>query len=270
MNSEEPLSVVITGSTRGIGLGLSRAFLERGCRVVVSGKDEAVMDRALASLAEKFDPESFTGTLCDVSRYADLEKLRDHAVEQFGTVDIWINNAGRSQPWLLVHESRPEDLESIVRTNILGVIWGSQIAARTMIPKKQGMIVNTAGFGSDGSSMKRMALYGLSKRSVQYFTHALAGELKSTGVSAGIINPGMVATEFLKAPFEGRESEFEKSKWILNILSSTVERVTPWLADRILKTRLERRNDFRIAYSGPLKMMARFLTAPFVKRDIVG
>ncbi len=272
MKPEEsaPPSIVITGSTRGIGLGLARSFLRRRCRVVVSGRDEAVLDKALSLLAEEFDPESFRGVRCDTTRFADLELLRDRAIEEFGGIDIWINNAGRSQPWLLVHESKPEDLESIVRTNILGVIWGSQVAARAMVPLKRGMIANMAGFGSDGSHMNRMVLYGLSKRSVQYFTHAFASELKGTGVAAGIINPGMVATDFLRAPFEGREKEFDKSKWVMNIIASRVGDVTPWLADRILKTWRSGRNDFRILFSGPLKMLFRFLTAPFVKRDIVG
>src|SRR5437868_1872544 len=89
--------IVITGSTRGIGLGMAREFLQRGQQVVISGRTPDSTANAVTQLSASY-ADRVVGQPCDVGDYAQVEALWDAAVARFGRVDIWINNAGTSHP----------------------------------------------------------------------------------------------------------------------------------------------------------------------------
>ena len=89
-------TVVVTGSTRGIGLGLAENFLRRGCNVVVSGRNPETVEDIAAQLGAAFEAQRVAGRACDITDGAALQGLWDLARERFGRVDIWINNAGIS------------------------------------------------------------------------------------------------------------------------------------------------------------------------------
>ena len=87
-------TVVITGSTRGIGRGLAENFLARGCKVVVSGRQAEGVAAVVTELAGRHGEENVAGKACDISDGSQLQGLWDEAASRFGRVDIWINNAG--------------------------------------------------------------------------------------------------------------------------------------------------------------------------------
>ena len=89
------MHVVITGSTKGIGLGLAREFLRRGHDVVVSSRGSAAVEKAVAGLRADFPGRKVVGKVCDVADFAQVQSLWDAAVAGLGSVDIWVNNAGR-------------------------------------------------------------------------------------------------------------------------------------------------------------------------------
>ena len=91
-------SIVITGSTSGIGLGLADAFLARDCTVTISGHSQMNLDKAYEILAGKYDESRILAYLCDVSRYNEVDGLWNTARARFGSIDIWINNAGAGHP----------------------------------------------------------------------------------------------------------------------------------------------------------------------------
>ena len=95
--------IVLTGSTRGIGFGMAREFLKRGHNVVVCGRSQKSTLQAIDALGQEFSAEQVSGKPCDVSVPEQVEQLWKHAVQQFGQVDYWINNAGLGAP-------REEDL----------------------------------------------------------------------------------------------------------------------------------------------------------------
>jgi short-subunit dehydrogenase len=258
-------SVVITGSTRGIGYSLAAAFLERDCAVTVSGRTTQAVDKALGKLRTKYNNELLYGFPCDVTDFNQVQKLWENGISHFGRIDIWINNAGTAVPMMNLWELSPGQYTDVVQTNIIGTLYGSKVALSGMLAQGFGAIYNMEGFGARGRSMGGMTLYGSTKASVHFINRGLAKETKDTAVITGAIAPGMVITDMVTRQFEGREEELEKSKRILNIIAERAETVAPMLVEKILKNQ---KNGATIAFSSSARMMVKFLTAPFNKRDL--
>jgi len=260
-------TVVITGSTRGIGYGLAAAFLERGHQVVVTGRQQASADAAAAQLAEQY-PGAQARVLahaCDVSDYAQVQGLWDATVARFGNIDIWINNAARATAEVDFWQHEPEMIDAILRTNVNGTMYGCHVAAQGMLAQGSGFIYNMEGWGSGGESRQGSTLYGTSKAAMAYFTKTLHKDLADTPVRLASINPGMVPTDMLaESTRPGRESNMRR---IVNILGDTVETVSPWLVDQILANE---KHGARIKWLNTLQVFWRFLTARFRSRDIAG
>ena len=252
--------VVVTGGTRGIGLGLARELIARGCRVVVCGRSEASVASALAELG----PQS-TGVTADVASRASVQAVWDHAVATFGHVDVWINNAGISAPRKPLTELGEDTVAAVVSTNVLGVANGSAVAIEGMRSQPAGgWVWNMEGFGSNGQKQVGLATYGASKRAVTYLTETLVKEVADSNVKVGFLSPGIVATDLLVGDYED-PADFERVRKIFNILGDRVETVTPWLAEHLLAAR---KNGARVAWLTTPKVVGRFATAGFRKRDI--
>lgn len=258
--------IVITGSTRGIGLGLAKEFLALDCSVTVSGRAQQDVDRVIEQLSSHYPSEKLLGLACDVRDPVQVQALWDTSFEQFGKVDIWINNAGYSGPQLPAWEIEPEKAKEIIETNLLGEINGSIIAAREMLTQGFGAIYNMEGMGSDGRMHPGLTYYGTSNAGRHYFNQSLIKETKETPLIIGTLRPGMVVTELLTKQYEDRPQEWERDKRIFNILADRVETVTPWMAAKILENE---KSGASINWSSRSKIMLRFLTAPFHKRNII-
>ena len=264
MNSK-PKSIVITGSTRGIGYSLAEAFLERGCAVTISGRTQEAVDNTQKKLRTKFTGDLSFGFACDVTDYIQVQRLWENAQNYFGRIDIWINNAGIAVPMMNFWELSPEQYEAVTQTNIIGTMYGSRVALTGMLAQGYGALYNLEGFGARGRSMRGMTLYGSTKASVHFINRSLAEETEGTPVITCAIAPGMVITDMITRQFEGKAEELEKSKRILNIIAEKAETVAPVLVDKILKNQ---KNGVTITFSSPARMMLKFLTAPFNKRDL--
>ena len=257
--------IIITGSTRGIGYGLARAFLSRGCSVTVSGRGKEAVEKAVAGLRSGNDAERVFGLACDVTLPEQVQALWDQSVQKFGKVDTWINNAGLSGEQGLVWELSSEDAQNPIQTNILGSIYGAQVAMRGMLAQGFGAIYNMEGMGSDGRKHAGLSLYGTSKYAIHYFTESLALEAKDSPVIIGALRPGMVITDMIVDRYDDRPDEWERAKKIFNIIADRVENVSPWLAKKILDNQ---KNNAVLAYSSTWKLLWRFVSQPFAKRNL--
>ena len=226
-------TVVITGSTNGIGKGLAREFLARDCRVIVSGRSDQSVDKALAEL-EPGAEGRVAGLPCNVCDAAQLEALWSFAVEKFGRVDIWINNAGISIKRLPYQQQEPDSIRAIIETNHTGVALGCRVALAHMLEQGGGQLWNMEGFGSGGEIQPGMAAYGATKRAVTYLTKALAKEVKDTPVQVCALSPGIVVTDLLTGDYDLASPEREKARKIFHILGDTVETVPPSLVEGVL------------------------------------
>lgn len=259
-------TIVITGSTRGIGLGLARQFLAAGQRVVISGRKQESVDRAAAGLRSAYPDAELLGIACDMTSFSEVEMLWTQAVERFGSVEIWINNAGIAQAQSNFWDLTQQQIQDLVETNITGAMFGARVALAGMLQQGQGAFYNMEGLGSDGRRVPGLTLYGTSKRALNYLTESLAEEVKGRGVIVGAIRPGMVLTDLILKRYEGKEpSEWEGARRIFNILADRVETVTPFIAARVLQNQ---RNGVLISWLTGPKVLWRFLTAGLRKRDL--
>ncbi len=257
---------VITGSTRGIGLGLAREFLKRGHNVVVSGRSVAATDKAVRSLSE--DATGTNGVIgqpCDVSDVGQVQKLWDTAVGAFGRVDYWINNAGIIHKYVNVADLPPDVLSSVVQTNLTGIINGTQVAVKGMKDQDgSSWIYNMEGFGSDGMTRPGLTIYGATKRAITYFTASAIKELKNTNVKVGYIQPGIVLTDLGMGDTKDLPKEERREKKFLMLLGDTVEDVTAYVVDQVLAND---KHGKRISWLTVPKILWRLIKQPFVKRD---
>lgn len=258
-------AVVITGSTRGIGLGLAAAFLARGCRVVVSSRTVAAVSDAVEQLSTRHDPTRIFGHPCDVTDFQQVQALWDAAATHFGEVDIWINNAGVAHAQTDFWDYDPDLLAAVVHTNVIGTLNGARVALAGMRAQGFGALYNMEGLGSDGRYVEGLTLYGTTKHALAYLTDALVQEVKGTPILVGALRPGMVVTDMLVGQYGDRPEEWERAKRVFNILADHVETIAPWLADRVLANE---RSGARFKWLTMPRLVGRFLAAPFHKRDL--
>jgi len=258
-------NIVITGSTRGIGFGLADEFLKAGCNVVVSGRTQASVDKAVDSLAEKHDPERILGHPCDVGQLPQVEALWEAAASRFGQIDIWINNAGLSHPSVPGWEVPPKVAEHVVSANILGTIYGTRVAVAGMLAQGMGFIYNLEGFGSNGETRQGLAIYGTTKAAITYFTKAIRKDAADIPVKFGTLRPGMVITDMVMEPMRKNPAQLDSVRPIFNIICSRVEEVVPFLARSILANE---KNGAIINFMPSWKLAWRFISSLFVKRDV--
>lgn len=256
---------VITGSTRGIGRGLAVEFLKRNCAVVVSGRDRGAVEKTVQQLSDIYGREKIAGFPCDVTVLSQVQALWDGAQQKFGTVDIWINNAGITHITKLFSDLDSAEIAPVINTNITGLIYGTKVALQGMIAQQHGQIYNVKGHGSDDRKRPGLLVYGTTKRAVRYFTEALIEETEGGPVQIGFLSPGIVITDFLIDDLRKMSpEERETVKAVYNCLADTVETVTPFLVENILKND---RHGVAITWLTEEKAHERFNSDEYCSRD---
>jgi NAD(P)-dependent dehydrogenase (short-subunit alcohol dehydrogenase family) len=261
-------TIVITGSTRGLGFCMAREFLRSGCAVMVSGRTPAAVEGAVSRLKGEIPDAEVHGFPCDTGRVEQVEALWTRAEEHFATVDHWINNAGIGQPTRPIWEVPASAMEDIVRTDLLGVLYGARSAMRGMLPRNHGAIWFMEGHGSDGAIRRGLSVYGSAKRALRYVARALAREARGTGVLVGALSPGIMITDFITDQIANQgPEERERTRKVFNILADRPETVASFLVPRILAAR---KTGTLIAWLTMPKILLRFMTAGITKRKVIG
>jgi NAD(P)-dependent dehydrogenase (short-subunit alcohol dehydrogenase family) len=258
--------VVITGSTRGIGLAMAVEFLRAGCRVMLSGRGDTLPEAAKAALAPYV--ENYAYFPCNVQQKKSLQALWN-AFREMGRnrhLDQQCRTEHASP--LCVGNGRTV-VENLIRTNLTGMIFGSQIAAAEMKKQGHGAIYSMEGLGSNNMIQKKTILYGTTKRALTYFMKGIARELEGTGVIAGRLSPGMMLTDFITKTPDGETSALlldKQFRKVFNTLADTPETVAAFLVPRMLHNT---RNDVQIAWLTNGKAAWRFMTSGFRKDRLI-
>ena len=257
--------VVITGSTRGIGLGLACEFLKRECSVVISSRTPDAVTQTVSALAQEYDAARVFGCACDVAHYDQVQTLWDAAHQHFGRIDIWINNAGIGHPDIPFWELPHAQAAQVVDINLTGTLYGTHVALNGMRAQGGGFIYMMEGFGSTGRTREGMSVYGSTKAAVHYFARALLKDTANSDVKIGSLSPGMVVTDFVSDQYKGREEEYQRAKDAFNLFGDRVETVTPWLVENMLKND---RTGARFQWLTQSKFFGRLFMSRFKKRDL--
>lgn len=196
-------TMVITGGNRGIGLCITKAYVEAGYYVVVGARQEN-------GLKERFE-ENVEFVPFDVREESDHSRLVSAALEKSGQLNVYINNAGFSE-WRPIEDIDDQFLDNLIATNLKGAFWGCKAASSVM--HEGGCIVNISSIAGKRGSANNSA-YCASKFGMNGLTQALAKELGPRGIRVNALCPVLVPTdgliEALKSPLspaKGNPEEF--------------------------------------------------------------
>lgn len=190
-------TVVVTGGAMGIGYGIVKRFAEAGANIVIADINEEVGGKKAEEIKKEYNAETlFVKT--DVSSEEEVKNLVQKTIESFGQIDIFINNAGIF-PSALVLEMALDFWEKVQAVNLRGTFLGCREAAKAMIKKGGGNIINIASVDALHPSMLGLAAYDASKHGVWGFTKNFALEMAKQGIRVNAIAPGGVATEGVAA-----------------------------------------------------------------------
>lgn len=183
---------VITGSGDGLGKGIAKRLAEDGFRIVLSDINPTTLQATEQEFKQLgFEVTSFLG---DVSKQTDQQHLVDHAVNTFGQVDVFINNAGIEEVAPIL-ELTPEELDRIFKINVYSVVYGTQAAAKQMIKQGTGGKILNACSIAGHESYELLGSYCASKHAVRSITHTSAKELAQYKITVNAYCPGVAPTK---------------------------------------------------------------------------
>ena len=187
-------TVIITGAARGIGRACAELFAAHGYRVLLNYYRSA---EAATELARSLRAKGYTVALCqaDVRSRPQVDRMVEFCQEELGPVDLLINNAGIAQSRLFIDLS-PAEWQEMIDTNLTGVFHCTQSVLRTMLPRRQGKIINIASmWGQVGASCE--VHYSAAKAGVIGLTKALAKEVGPANIQINCIAPGIIETDMM-------------------------------------------------------------------------
>ena len=208
MRRFEDKRVLITGGARGIGQATADRFASEGARVLIADRLADAMEGTASEIGQKHDAQVLTYAM-DVSRKADVEGLVAYAVEQFGVIDVLINNAGVAGrvPFLELSE---ETWDRMININLKGCFLVAQAVAREMVKAKSGVIVNMSSTNGLVGQVG-LAHYNASKGGVLLLTKTMALELAPYGIRVNCLAPGYIATP-MSLPVDNDDTRAEYAR----------------------------------------------------------
>lgn len=247
------LNVVITGGTRGLGRALSKEFARQGDNVYILSRSQNDID----DLCEQIP--NIIGKSCDISDRKQLGAHIEHIVDELGSIDLWVNNAGLSGGSRDFIELDDETIETIITTNVLGTSVSCRLLYDIMNGQDTGgAIFNLAGAGSDGAPTPKFAAYGATKAAIVQMSKSLQQEWASTPVDLHIVSPGMMFTELLTENID--EDLFN----IIQFVCSEPEVVAHNLVPRIRNAYYYKDKSY-IRFLTVLKIARKFFTSKMIK-----
>lgn len=198
-------TALVTGSTSGIGLGIARTLSAQGANIVFNGfGDPQEISKLQSDVAKEFGVKTLYHN-ADMSKPSEIEAMMKAAIEQFGSVDILINNAG-IQHVANIEDFPTERWDAIIAINLSSAFHTTRLALPQMKAKNWGRIVNVASVhGLVGSAQK--SAYVASKHGIVGFTKVTALETAQSGVTCNAICPGWVLTPLVQIQVDARASQ---------------------------------------------------------------
>jgi len=181
---------IVTGGTKGIGFATAKLLSEKGCKVIITGRDSKTVEKAAVKLGK-----NVLGIKCDMADCKGLEQLVKTIQKKYRRIDILVNNAGISGDIGEINKVTIENVKSTFDVNVQGLIWLTKLIVKEMKKRRSGSIVNLSSCvavrGYDSFSV-----YSATKGAVRSFSLALARELAPLNIRVNMISPGVIRTYF--------------------------------------------------------------------------
>lgn len=201
MNNLYGKTIFITGATKGIGRSCALAYAEKGANLILSARSSDLLDSLKEELIRKYGIRVHT-LVIDVRNSKDVEDKVKSLPESFKKIDILINNAGLALGLDKVYLASPTDIDTVIDTNVKGMLYVTSAIVPLMLKNNSGHIVNIGSIAGD-AAYAGGAIYCASKAAVKTFSDGLRVDLVDSNLRVTNIKPGLVETEFSKVRFNG-------------------------------------------------------------------
>jgi len=202
-------TVLITGATSGIGKATAELFAKNGHRVIITGR----RGERLEGIKESFENQYNTTVKTlefDVRDHRAVTAATDQLTDEWQHIDILINNAGLAAGFSAIHEGNPDDWDTMIDTNIKGLLYMTRAVAPRMVAQGKGHIVNISSIAGK-EVYPNGAVYCGTKHAVDAITRGTRMDLVQHGVRVSSISPGHVYTEFADVRYKGDQNRIEKA-----------------------------------------------------------
>jgi 3-oxoacyl-[acyl-carrier protein] reductase len=199
------MNAIVTGGTQGIGFAIAEALAASGGKVLITGRDEARLGRAVRTLVKSVGPGgSLVGAVADARDRAAVDAAVDQAVATFGSIDTLINNAGVGR-FRSVEEMTDQEWSDVIDTNLTGVFYATRAAIPHLKRNGGGWIINIASLAGRNYFANGGA-YCASKAGLVALSEAVMLEVRNDNIRVSCIMPGSVATGFTGQSAQGDQS----------------------------------------------------------------
>lgn len=183
-------TVFVTGSSRGIGLAVAHQFAKAGSNVVLNGRSE--ISSEILDQFKEYDVKVIAVS-GDVSSFEDAQRMIDQAIEELGSVDVLVNNAGITNDKLMLKMTE-DDFESVLKINLTGAFNMTKAVLKPMTKAREGAIINMSSVAGLIGNVGQ-ANYAASKAGLIGFTKSVAREVAGRGVRVNAIAPGFIESD---------------------------------------------------------------------------
>lgn len=201
-------TVLITGAAKGIGKAIATKFANLGYKVVINYNRSEELAKKLQEELLKINKEIYV-CQADITKIDDVNRLVNFTLENCGSIDVLVNNAGISKANLFIEDSI-EDMNSIIAVNLMGTLNVTQtVLKKYMVSKKDGTIINLSSiWGITGASCEVM--YSTTKSAIIGFTKALAKEMGPSNIRVNTVAPGFILTDMTSNLTEEEINDFRE------------------------------------------------------------
>ena len=197
--------VIVTGSSRGIGLAIAAAMAEHGAKVVISSRKQDACDEVAHAINAQHGDQRAVAIAANISSKDDLQNLVDETRKAFGRIDVLVCNAASNPYYGPMAGISDEQFRKILDNNVIANHWLISMVAPEMLERREGSIVIVSSIGGLTSSTM-IGAYNISKAADFQLARNLAAEFGPNGVRVNCIAPGLVKTDFARALWENPDT----------------------------------------------------------------
>jgi len=224
-------TILITGATSGIGKASAKIFAKNGYNLILTGRRKAKLTQVCTKLKEKYATDILPLNF-DVRDFKAVEKALTSLTDQWKKVDILLNNAGLAKGFDPIHEGKIEDWETMIDTNLKGLLYMTRLISPQMVKRNKGHIINIASTAGK-EVYPNGNVYCATKHGVDALTKAMRIDLHKHNIRVSQVAPGHVeSTEFALVRFDGDKDKSKIYNDFVPTNSKDIARIVYFIASQ--------------------------------------